>query len=83
MLFPTDPLPETNRKRDGGYPFTVVANSQLRFWFMGEDYGKAGRLREQTPLNARPPVGRSHTAGLSAGPIRSGDLLAHYDTTSD
>ena len=49
----------------------------LRFWFTGEDCGKAGRLREQTPVNARPSVGRSQTAGLSAGPIRSGDLLAH------
>ena len=48
----------------------------LRFWFTGEDCGKAGRLREQTPVNARPSVGRSQTAGLSAGPIRSGDLLA-------
>ena len=29
ILFPTDPLPETNRKRDGGYPSTV-ANSQFK-----------------------------------------------------
>ena len=28
MLFPTDPLPETNRKREAGKPFTA-ANSQF------------------------------------------------------
>ena len=31
ILFPTDPLPETNRKRDGGYPFTVTVPKTLSF----------------------------------------------------
>ena len=77
MLFPTDPLPETNRKRDGGYPFTV-ANSQFTVLVYGrglrESRAITGADSRERPAFCRTipncrPLGRPYSIRRFVSPL--------------